>query len=299
MLDNADPNNPTWRRMAGFEMASYVAGVANGQTYTVELTMEDPGTGLFPSAPGAMIAARCDLVSPEDAASTAYLPRICTNLELAIERYDALPAGLRWNPDQTGRVVTPGEGTRMRMGFNGSDSLGLKQIELRSEGIAKSSTNLFQTLFPKFDNKGRAIVDYNTDVAPKAILGYRVLRGTLASNDGGTAVMQESYRIAPLLDFDLIHDRNSVSEKDRTERIVVFLRSNSDHKVTGIFKIAPPAGFTVKDNDQVFGIYPKHGSIKRSFDLTMPADAHGTYPIKLQAVMGLKTLEQTAYIIVE
>ena len=81
--------------------------------------------------------------------------------------------------------------------------------------------------FPPFDDKGRAFVDYSTKLDPSVETGYRVLRGTLNSPDGTSGIIQASFRIAPILDFDIVQRNLKVDIHDRSIKMAYYLTSNT------------------------------------------------------------------------
>lgn len=295
-LNCADPNAPQWETLEAYDVASESSGVLTGDKWVGEMTLIDPGEDTLPMEKGDKIAIRYDLVPTGSAPTTELSPRLCQAVDLAAERAAGLPEGLRWGVEGW-RLAVPGGEAKLRFTFNGDDRLNLRRFEVRSEGLARPFTNLIEVPFPKFDNKKRAFVDYQTRVVEKATRGYRILRGTLTSEDGGTAVFQASYRLAPLVDFNLVPEPVKTKEDEQTKRMTVFLRSNSENRVDGYFRILPPEGFDVRSGSgKNFIIYNARGGVRRVFDLEIPAKVKGTFPLKFQANIGGKIVEQERYV---
>lgn len=299
LLDCTNPSGPKWVEVPEFMKSVKVAATAGATNWSVELGLVDPGKRLLPRAANEDIGVRCDAVDSEIKDLPAYLPRIVTPLKLRLERGINLPTGLKWKPEFKGRSVVPGAGIKVRFTFNGDDAMVMKRIEMRTEGLAEDATTLKAQPFPKFDQKNRAFVDYDTRVASTAEGGYRIVRATIQNAQGEPTICQASYEIAAPVSFDLMLPKKLASTgKPQTLKISVYIRSNVAGRIDGTFVAVPPQGWEVgKGNDKAFIIYASRGSVRKVFDLTIPADAKGSYPIRFVADLGHgNTVEEIDYI---
>jgi hypothetical protein len=157
-----------------------------------------------------------------------------------------------------------------------------------TEGTAEDATTLKAQPFPKFDNKGRAFVDYETRIAETATEGFRIARATVQNGEGEPTILQVSYEIAPMLTFDLNQpEKLKTSDKEQKYRFSVYLRSNVSGKLVGTFVAVPPADWKVESgSDKSFVIYASRGSSRKAFEVTIPAGAEGVFPLKLVADFG-------------
>lgn len=297
-LDATNVAGPAWRELAGFVLASLVLAKVDATGSLYELTIIDPGIGLLPDSPGRKIGVRVDLVNGGEVPGDPFLPRQLAQVNLVETRAAALPTGLKWNVERNDRPVVPGESALIRVTFNGKDELNLKSLELRSEGYAKDVTNKLTVPFPTFDRKGRTFVDYSTGVTPAAEVGYRLLRATLVGADGVPAIMQASYRVAPPLDFDLVHETLVASDKDRGVKVAYYLRSNGTRRVDGNVAVQVPPGFRILNGGEVqkFSIADRWGRSRRTLELFIPANTRGTFPIQFSVNANGQKLTHTSFI---
>jgi hypothetical protein len=276
-----------------------VAATAGVATWTVELSLLDTGNGALAKTQSRKMGVRFDALPSQQTDLASYLPRITTPVKLVLERATNVLGGFKWKPEFRGRSVVPGANLNLRLTFNGTDSLGFKRIETRTEGLGEADTTLKSQPFPSFDNKSRAFVDYNTGIGKDAVSGYRLVRATIQNTQGEPTILQASYEIAPTVTFDLVLPKKLQSlPKSQTIRVSVYVRSNVLGKLDGTFVAVPPSGWSIdKGNDKGFTIYASRGSVRKVFDLTIPADAKGSYPIKLVADFGRgKVVEDTTFI---
>lgn len=288
LLDASLKSGPTWVESKDLQQCVHVAASGDPAMWTVEMTLDDPGTGLIGKQAGRQIGLRFDALPTTQTDLQPYLPRILTPVTLVYQRAVGLPAGLRWKPELSGRSVTPGGHTRVRFTFTGNDGLGMKRIELRAEGLAEATTTLKSEPFPAFDTKGRAFVDYDTQVGSDAAEGFRVVRATIQNAQGEPSVLQVCFEIAPAVTFDL-NLPNKLASMDKTQkyRFSVYMRSNVLGRLDGTFVVVPPTGWTVDaGSDKEFVVYASRGSVRKAFELAIPAGAKGTFPLKLVADFG-------------
>jgi hypothetical protein len=297
-LDAGRPEGPAWKEAPAFEEALACAAAESGGSWTVELTLHDPGLRVLPEKPSQKIGVRLDALEASPGEVEPFLPRALSVVTLGFERGSNLPGGLKWKPEIVARTVAPGAQYRIRMTFEGADRLGLDRIEMRTEGLARQDTATVSQPFPRFDRKGRAFVDYRTPIAPESPDGFRVMRTTVRDENGQSAVLQTSYAIAPAVTFDVgAPGRLKAKDQPQTVKCSVYARSNTNHKVEGVLRIAAPDGWTVQaGDDKSFVIYNAYGRVRRVYELVVPPGVKGAFPIKLQADLGGKSYAQTVWI---
>ncbi len=298
-LDASNVAGPVWRELPGFVMASECAASTDGGNVTYELRLVDPGLEMIPDK-ASKISARIDLVPATDAPSEAYLPRSLASVDLVSTRAAALPAGLRWGVEHANRSVTPGDAAFIRLTFNSKPPVPLKKIELRSEGQARDVTNQVTVPFPGWDDKGRAFVDYTTRIDPGTETGYRLLHGTLTAGDGAPSVLEASYRIAPPVDFELVRKGIGPDVHDRSLVFGYYLTSNTERLVTGEAEITVPSPLKLVNGGQVqkFRIVERRGRLRNTFELFIPGNSSGTFPLTFKVTGNGQTRTYIRYLIV-
>lgn len=297
-LDASRPDGPVWIDAPEVAGAAVAAASVEAETWTCEVTLSDPGTQVIPMRSLATIGLRLDPIATSESLTEPYLPRVLGMVTLAMDRGTNLPPGLRWEPEFKGRSVVPGEDFRIRLTFNGTDDLGFKRIDMRTEGLANNDTASMGFPFPAFDRKNRAFVDYNTRVQPGASLGWRTLRGTLTDASGKTTTLQTCYEIGPVVQFEFETPKKltSSSEPQRI-RLATFIRSNTKKRVNGVFRVgSSPVFNVVNGNDKPFIIYNARGSKRQVFEIELPGGFKGTLPVKLIAEVGVQSHEQTIWL---
>lgn len=298
-LDGTPVEGPEWIDSAPFEESLACAAVREGGHWTVELSLNDPGIRALPQEAGKKLAVRFDAIEP-DFKLEPFQPRVLAPVETAMEYGASVPGGLRWKPQIVSRGVAPGSSIRIRMTFNGENSLNLSRIAMRTEGLAGADTAKLERPFPAFDNKGRAFVDYDTSVTPTATEGYRVMRTTVTDDQGQSAILRTSYFIAPTVVLDLAAPgKLKESEKEQRVRFSVYARSNTTRRVNGVLRVQAPEGWSVESgDDKAFLIAIPYGSVRRVFDLVVPAGVKGTFALKLQADLGGKSYSHAEWVTV-
>jgi hypothetical protein len=190
----------------------------------------------------------------------------------------------------------PGDPTRIRLTFNGTNAIGLSKISLASEGFTRDQMNKLEAPFPEFDSKGRAFVDLDTRVSREALLGHRILRAVLTPKEGPPAVLQTSFEVASILEFDLVRQKRTSKPGSQILKIPIWMKSNSTQGVVGRFNAVPPPRFEIlKGNESNFTIATSRGRVRRVFDLLVPPSAQGTFPMVLTAEVGDRKVEQTIF----
>jgi len=297
VLDGTNIAGPRWIDLPGFAISSVAAASTDGVNTTYEAAIVDNGLGLIPSEKGAKLMLRIDDPLSTDLPAPAYLPRSLTAVSLVFDRSAALPPGLRFNPEGHGRTSVPGESTRIRLGFNGTNAMKLQRLEMHSEGFSKNDTNQMAVPFPIFDNRGRSFADYNTGIAIGSPEGYRVLKGTLTTSDNISAVLEASYRVGPLVDFEIPRQSIAIEALDRSVKFAFYIKSNSFKKVEGDVTISVPDPLRVLNGaERKIGIYTNRGQDRETFELFLPPNVKGTFPITFSATINKKKIQQVQYI---
>lgn len=297
-LDASRPEGPAWVDAANLAGAAKVVGAVDGDKWTAEVSISDPGLGMVPLKAESQIGVRIDAVAPTDLFAEPFLPRATGLVKLQMERGSNLPTGFQWKSEFRGRTVVPGESIRIRLAFNGSDLLNFKRIDMRTEGLAKNETSSSGLPFPAFDRKNRSFVDYSTDVHPSASNGWRVLRGTITDGEGKTTVVQTSYEISPVVQFEFEAPKKLQSSSEpQVLRLATFIRSNTRQRVNGIFRIEPSQTFKVVNGDaKPIIIYNARGSKRQVFEIEIPGGYKGALPITMVAEVGVQTHRQTIWL---
>jgi hypothetical protein len=299
-LDGSNKAGPVWRDLPGFAIASEVASSTDGTNVTYELRLVDPGLGMIPTKP-AKIDVRIDLIPSTDAPRDPFIPRSLAEVQLATSRSAALPTGVKWNVERSGRAVAPGDRMFVRLTFNSKPPVPLKKIDLRSEGSAKDDTNQVSIPFPGWDGKGRSFVDYDTKIDLASDTGYHVLRGTITAADGTPAIVEASYRVAPAVDFDIVQKTLADDSHDRSIPFGYYLTSNIDRFVKGEVEVSVPAPLKLVNSGDVhkFAIGEQRGRLRNSIELFVPANSAGSYPLVFKVTANGVTRTYTKFLNVE
>lgn len=300
-LDGTKPEGPQWVDADALKGATKVAASVAGDEWTVEVTLDDPGWGLLPTKAGVTIGLRMDSIGSDQPLAEPFQPRVAGMVNLMMDRGTNLPAGFKWEPQFKGRSVVAGEDTRIRLTFNGTEALGFKRLDMRTEGLARDVTSSSGIPFPPFDRKNRSFADYATLVQPNAEPGWRILRGTLTDGSGATTLMQTSYEIASTVHFALEKPKPIMASSEPQKiRLGTIIHSNTRKRVTGVFRVTPPEGWAVDSGDnKTFVIYNARGSKRQVFEVVVPGGFRGAFPVKLTAEVGAEAVTQTVWLLVQ
>jgi hypothetical protein len=297
VLDASNPNGPEWRNIPGLEVSAKVAASSDATNTTYEVSITDPGLGIIPTDNGDTIGIRVDDPLSTDQPYEPFYPRKVTPINLVYIRSAGLPSTVKFNVEGSGRTYVAGERGHLRFTFNGSDDAKLQRLELRSEGGAKLVTNTLAVPFPKFDKKGRAYVDYDTGISDQASYGWRVARGTLTGADGVPAIVQASYKIAPPVEFSLVRQPLPAAANDRSIKFILYAHSNSGRPLKGEVKVSAPLPLKVVNGDtKEFEMATGRAKLRMGFELFVPANTVGTFPIQFTGDAKGVTLNDTIYI---
>lgn len=295
-LAGGGEQGPHWFDVPGWEKA-YVLSVSPETLYwTFELTLTDPGVDLLPTKPGT-VGVRVDEMPSSAPPAEPYVPRTMAPVNFVFDRAAGLQTGVTWRPQIRYRNWVPGDTIRIRHTFLGNNDLKLRRFDMRTEGVSQDFTTSTGVPFPDFDRKNRAFIDYVSLLGRDIPLGWYVQRSTLTSADGATAIIQTSFRAATLLDIDMPKQTVNAVPKTTVQRFSVFLHSNSSRRLDGILVVTPPDGWRVmRGSDRSFIIPNSRGTVRRTFELEIPANVTGVFQINLRADIGDKTVVQPAWL---
>ncbi|MDX2064860.1 MAG: hypothetical protein SFX74_03855 [Fimbriimonadaceae bacterium] len=296
MLDGTNPAGPVWRPLPGFSVASEAKLGRAESMELLEATIHDPGLGILPTDDRRKVGLRVDILPLNTPPSEPYLPRPVVPIELVMARDAGLPEKMVFRPGNYGRAVVPEQTIKLRFGFEGTNDLGIQKLNLRSEGEARDATNLVEVPFPRFDNKGRAFVDYETAVAAGASVGYRVARGTLNVKDGVAGVAQMSYRIAPDVDIEVINEIRRTDAVDRTYKQAFRVRSNSGKGLVGQISVSVPGPLRIINSPDRRLNLTSRGQAREVFEIYVPASTSGTFPVYFDVTIGGNKTRQTGFV---
>ncbi len=108
-LDATRPEGPAWVDAGNVVGAATSAASVEGDKWSCEVTLADPGTQILPTKSKATVGARVDAVAQAELLTEAFTPRVVGLVTLAMDRGNNLPAGFTWEPEFKGRSVVPGE----------------------------------------------------------------------------------------------------------------------------------------------------------------------------------------------
>jgi hypothetical protein len=299
LLDGTGINGPEWVDLPGLAMASTVVATSDGKATTFEASIGDSGFGLIPANKGTKMMIRIDDPLSTDPPAPAYLPRTLAPVTLVMSRSEALPAGLSFNPEMVGRASAAGENIRLRMAFNGTNAMKLQKLEMYTEGPSRNDTIQITVPFPPFDDKGRSYVDYSTGIMAGSPPGYRILRGNLTTTDNISAVTECSYRVGPLVDIELVQQAVPIAPLDRSMKFAFYIKSNSARTVTGDVTVVAPEPLKILNGaEKNANISTAHGTLRQAFELFLPPNVSGTFPIKFVGTANGKKYEQVQFLTV-
>jgi hypothetical protein len=137
-------------------------------------------------------------------------------------------------------------------------------------------------------------VDYDTPISADARQGYRLLRARVTSAKGDEAIIQTSFAVADLVDFDVQLPTNLVRSVDsRVIKGAIVVRSNTPGRLDGKFELTVPETWSIARNkDQRLLIYNSRGLQRIPIDLIAPQNASGLIPLGLRVTVGDKVVQK-------
>ncbi|MHB8635452.1 MAG: hypothetical protein ACYC96_03155 [Fimbriimonadaceae bacterium] len=296
ILDATASPAPVWIDAPGFEMSSVAVSATqpDGSVF-VELAVTDPGYDILNTALRDTVGLRVDGVPTSAPPTDAAMPRVMSQVQLADQRVENLPDGLGAEVGAKGRSVVAGASTSIKWQLTGSESAGVKYVEISGEGNFADDVNLLRVPSPEFSPRGQAVIDYPTRVVPSAAPGYGVLKGNLTGVGWVGGSIESSIRVAPALDVVAPALKLKPSAKSQRLTCKADIVANTDQRVEGNFQVLPPAGWRVIDGtDRTFFIYDKGAKAMRQFVMEVPAGVHGTFKTTLR-VAALGTVIDQPY----
>jgi hypothetical protein len=296
ILDAKNSRGPTWIELPGITVSSQLAlGSIEGKTL-VEATVSDPGLGLLVESARTKVGVRMDLLPSQPTPIPAYLPRATVATDFVMARAAGLPEKLTFRPENVGKSVISGESIRLRFAFEGNNALGVERLQFRTEGGLQPYASVIDSPFPPFDPKGRSFLDYESAISLGAIPGYRVLRGALKMKDGLDGLTQASIRIAPKVDVSMVLQRRTLDSRDRSYKEGFYIQSNSGKMVEGRLKVSVPEPLRmINGAEKVFRLNSRTRA-RESFEIYVPANTAGTFPVTFEVSTGTETLRQIGYV---
>lgn len=297
-LDAKNRKGPEWIQRG--EMTNAVSAISAPGTDSdvVEGTFRDVGFGLLPRKNSDMWM-RVDVLDLEESLP-ANDPRILSKVRFDTQRAIALPDALKWGIQSKTRAVVEKEAIKLRYNFEGGDKLGVKTIAMRTEGSAEDATNQMKLLFPNFDSKGRTYVDYVTAVDNDVNTGYKIARAQLGFVDGPDAVIQVSYRIAPIMEFYIVDPVVKMNDKNKDVELTYIYQMYTKQNSAGQIKVEAPDGWEVLKNGNVnFNALGNQSADSRVLRLRVPAGVKGTFPIKFSGSVKDQTVGQICYVTIQ
>lgn len=297
LLDATQRDAPAWVEVPFLQGLLKSAGSEDADGWTVELKIV--GTMLPMIGLGRSLGVRTDAVDAATESPAAFVPRKTALVTLRWDRSRGLPSGMEWGPEYRVRSAPPGDRFRIRFTFRNPGDSALRRAEFRAEGFARESMAVEEQPFPAFDRKGRSFMDYETLIDPEASRGYRVARARLTGEKGEDVLIQTSFRIADLVEFDTVFPKDLRSKPEsQLIRASVVLKSQTRNRVDGVFTVSLPDGWSVAEGaDRKFLIYHPRGNTRIGLELIAPAGARGLVPIELKATIGDRVVQQTTAVV--
>jgi hypothetical protein len=300
-LDATDRNGPQWVIPRIAPDSILMTGKPSREYWNLEGAFEPFIFGKNP-AEDSRIGVRIDIVPTETTVGEAYMPRSLSLLRLRFDKSRNLFSGLTWRPEILSRSIARVDSMKFRFNFENSlDCPPLQSVDIVGEGYARDAISQITVPFPTWDRKGRALVDFSSDIKPEATPGYRVLRATVLSQDGRLAIIRTSIRIADLLDLDSFIPKSlEYSDEARVVKGHVTLRSQANGRMSGKFSMVLPESWSARKGlDEDFLIYHTRGTARVPVEFIVPAGASGVESILLKAKIGEKEISQRVYLSIQ
>lgn len=297
-LDATDRSGPRWVEAPEFEKAAMYAGAA-GEKVVLELTAVDPGLDFLPDHANTKFGARVDAVpATGDQGAAAFFPRSTALLETELVRGSNLPAGLRWGHEVAWDTVGPGAGYGARLTFNGSNELKLDKIAIQVVGVGSGDFATLSSPFPRFDNKGRAFVDFKTPLSRSVEPGFRNVAAAVSDASGVSALLRVSFRVLPKVWFDPVMPyglRNTA--KGLKIRLPIHVMNRSSDRVKGQYSVVLPEGWKEEEGgDRNMTLKGFNSDARRVLQVIVPAGAKGSYPVTFVFDAGETKFQQTEWL---
>lgn len=299
-LDASDRSGPVWVVPRLMPNSVQVAAKNSSSYWNLEATVLAQGFSKEIKE-DSRVGVRIDMVVAGTDVGPAYIPRNMGFTRLRFDKSRNLFSGLVWHPGIKNRNVARLDPLNFRFDFNvEGDCPTLQSIDVVGEGYARDAINQVTIPFPAADRRGRAIVDYSSEIKNEAVGGYRVLRATVLAADGRIAQIRTSFRISDLLDFDFgMPTTVRYSEEAQVIKGEVTLRSQGEGRINGKFMMKLPDTWSGRrGQEEEFLIYFSRGNAKVVCEYSIPGGASGVYPIVLTAKVGEHEIQKVVYVTV-
>lgn len=288
-----------WVDAEALQQTLQVAANVAEKEWSVECSLDDPA-GWLGMKRSDKVGVRADAIPATSNANEGFSPRLMANLQLGFSRSAALPTSVFCSPDFGDSRQFTGEQMNVRLNFKGDVTADVKRLEIRNEFDYREWTTEISQPFPEFNGKGKTSVDYMTPIMSGMRQGYSVLRVEVKSKDGTPGIFQTSWRVAPKVDFDVVKSIVPFSLVTHRVDFTYYIENNTPNRLDGIMVVESPKDWKViGGNDKTFIIYGGRKRIRRKFELEIPGGITGVYPIKLQAIIGARTVNHTEWVYIK
>ncbi|HRI44433.1 MAG TPA: hypothetical protein PLL78_07585 [Fimbriimonadaceae bacterium] len=298
LVDATDRDGPIWKREPLLDGMLAIAAATDGDSWVAEAKLI--GLYLPQIGDGSRMGVRANAIPGGEATPEAFVPRNTTVTTLRWDRNRDLPFGVEWLSEYKARSVIPGSQFRVRLNFmNPAKNARFERIEMRCQGFLRAGTSESTKPFPGWGRRGRTFVDYETNVAADALLGYRAMQGRLTSDLGESWVFS-SFLVAPTVMFDVNLPQDTVQSKDsQIVRGSVWIRSQVLRRIDGLFTLDCPSEYTISrgSNKRVI-IYQNRGAIRVPLEIIIPQNASGAISLTFKVRIGTEIIQQTGLLAV-
>jgi hypothetical protein len=296
VLENSRRDGPAWLILPDIGEFAKITVRNVGLGTVLEAAMPElPGGRLVPRE-GTRFGVRFDAASADAMEAAAFLPRQLTEVTLATQRAAGFPADFYVNVQDGFPTLVPGDDLRLRFTFRGDRSKPPTRLVMRGGGALADVLAQYNLPFPALDRKNRAIYDYHSRLDPTLSLGYRTVVAVVTGADGVPAVAEASFRIAKEID---VFVRNPVQTPNSESRLRLSygVRSNVGRRLTGsVAVVLPDRWRAVTGTDRGFSM-PRRGFVSdKGLEIEVPPGTVGVFPIRFQALLGDRTIEDTALV---
>lgn len=300
-LDATDRNGPVWSQPEIFQEALKIASKNSADYWNFEGSFNPILFGHTPEL-DTRLGVRVDCVPAGSDLGPSYLPRKLAYVRLRYDMSESLYSGFSWKPEIRNRIIARYDPFKFRFNFVSTpEAPTIRTIDVFGEGFARTSLETITLPFPQPDDKGRSLVDFESEIDPDVVGGYRIIRAILTDVSGQTSTIRTSVKISELIEFDVFLPRNlRLSSEDQEVKGHVTIRSRANGRVQGSFDYWLPTLWTpMKGKDSDFLIYHSRGNQKIPVQFTIPAGTSGVFPITCSAKIGDRTIAKTTYIPVQ
>ena len=300
-LDASDRSGPIWVVPRLLPNSVQVAAKNSQSYWNLESTIISERLGQEIKE-DSRVGLRVDFVPEGADVGPSYIPRSLNFMRLRFDKSRNLFSGLVWRPGIKNRNVARLDPLKFKFDFLvEADCPPLQSLDIVGEGYARDAINQVTVPFPTADRRGKAAVDYLSEIKNEAVGGYRVLRATLLAADGRIAQIRTSFKIADLLDFDFgLPTTIRYSDSPQVLKGEVTLRSHGEGRINGRFSMKLPEDWSGRrGQEEDFLIYFSRGNAKVVVEYSIPGGATGVQPILLTAKVGEHEIQKVVYVTIK